>query len=118
MTGYSASMMRNVTRKARRTMSRGDWRLRNRRGVLRACAVMRSSSLRGFFAEQSAWLEDQDQHQQRKHDRLGPLGIEHTVRDGRDDADEHTAHKRALDVADAAHDGRRKRVQTAAEALK
>src|SRR5689334_13353462 len=119
-----ARTIRNVTRKAFRKMVCGDWRRRAALGreVVCAWAVMQwlpwLCAFGGLFAEQTSRSENQDEHQQAEHDGLRPLWIEDAVGDRGDDADEHTAHKCALNVADPAHDRCRKGVQTRAEALK
>src|SRR5205085_5951388 len=108
--GYSARKMMNVTRNALRKTLPADCPLRlSPKNWLRAFGC--------FFTKDSSRLEDQDHDQQREHHRLGPARVDDTVGNGGRQADDHAAQEGALDVADAAHDGRGKAVQAIAEAL-
>src|ERR1700716_2225955 len=105
-TGYSARKMMNVTRKALRSTVCGVCPLRRS-----ANRPARSGTFGGLFSEQPRGSEDQDHHQQREHDCLSPAWVPDAVCARGDQSDKHSAQEGALNVADAAHDGRREAVQ-------
>src|SRR5262245_7454195 len=122
--GYMATIIRKVTRNALRMISPGVLRPRRApfdfellgRAVERSVALIgwvvnavspcpdSSRSLGGLLPEQARRLEDQDHHQKREHDRFRPARVPDVVGRGGDNADQDTAQKGALNVANAAHD--------------